>query len=221
MFAAHVGVALALGRAERRVNLGVFVVAALLLDLVLWVLVLLGWESVTIPADFAHTHQPAFVFPYSHGLLAAIAWSLLAGAGATAMVKPFAGARLRSASLVGIAVFSHWLLDALVHIAELPVAGDTSMKLGLGLWNTMPAALAVEAVLTLAGLCLYVSSAHLSRSRSVALVVLACVTLVFTVVGMTVAPPPPSVVAMAWSSLVVIVVVGALAGWLGRSAARH
>jgi hypothetical protein len=42
MFAGRVGAALAIARAERRVNVGVFVVAALLLDLLLWVFVLLG-----------------------------------------------------------------------------------------------------------------------------------------------------------------------------------
>ena len=58
---------MAIGRAERRVNLGILVLAALLLDFVLWVLVLLGWESAVIPADFSTTHQPYFVFPCSHG----------------------------------------------------------------------------------------------------------------------------------------------------------
>jgi len=48
MFVGHVGAALAIGRAERRVNVGVFVFATLLLDVVLWLLVLLGWESITI-----------------------------------------------------------------------------------------------------------------------------------------------------------------------------
>jgi hypothetical protein len=69
MFAGHIGAALAIGRAERRVSVGVFVAAALLLDFH-WLFVLLGWESVAIPAAFANTHQPEFVFPYSHGLLA-------------------------------------------------------------------------------------------------------------------------------------------------------
>lgn len=80
MFAGHVGVALVIGRVERRVNVGIFVIAALLLDFALWLFILLGWESVTIPDDFTTTHQPHFVFPYSHGLLAAAGWSVLAGA---------------------------------------------------------------------------------------------------------------------------------------------
>jgi len=110
MFAGHVGAALALGRGERRVNIGVFVAAAMLLDFTLWVLVLMGWESVIIPADFARTHQVRFVF-------------------------------------------SHWLLDALVHRPEMPLLGSSSRMAGLGLWNHMPVALAMEAVIALIAVC--------------------------------------------------------------------
>jgi hypothetical protein len=216
MFAGHVGAALALGRTERRVNLGIFVLAALLLDIALWIFVLLGWESVSIPANFAATHQPEFVFPYSHSLLAAIAWSLLAGIATVVLARPFKAARLRAAVVVGMAVFSHWLLDALVHAPEMPLAGESSRKVGLGLWNTMPAALFVEALIALAGLWLFVSAANLSRGKKATLVVVISITLVFTVVGMTFAPPPPSVAAMASSSLVTIVVVCALTGWIGK-----
>jgi len=80
MFAGHIGVAFAAARVEPRVNVGIFAAASLLLDLLLWLFVLLGWEAVTIPADFPQTHQPEFVFPYSHGLFASVAWSVLAGA---------------------------------------------------------------------------------------------------------------------------------------------
>lgn len=47
--------------------------------------------------------------------------------------------RFRSAALVGAAVFSHWLLDALVHVPELPLLGADSTKVDLGLWQSMPA----------------------------------------------------------------------------------
>jgi hypothetical protein len=97
MFAGDIGAALAIGRAERRVNVGVFVAAALLLDVLLWLFVLLGWESVVIPADFANRHQPEFVFPYSHGLLSALGWSLLAAA-ATFVWHPLTGSRLRASA---------------------------------------------------------------------------------------------------------------------------
>lgn len=217
MFAGHVGAAMAIGRAERRVNLGVLVFAAVFLDFVLWLLVLLGWESVTIPANFNATHQPEFVFPYSHGLLASIGWSVLAGAATFLWYPRLNRAKLRAAALVAAAVFSHWLLDALVHAPELPLAGAKSAKAGFWLWQDMPVALAVEAFIALAGLYLFVSSASLSRAKRLWLSALSVLVVGFTVVGMTVAPPPPSVVAMAASSLVTIVAVSALAGWLGRA----
>jgi hypothetical protein len=217
MFAGHIGAAMAIGRAERRVNVGVFVGAALLLDVLLWLFVLLGWESVTIPADFAATHQPEFVFPYSHGLLAAIGWSMLAAA-ATFIWHPLTGSRLRASALVGLAVLSHWVLDALVHAPELPLAGEGSTTVGLGLWNRLPLALALEGFVTLGGLWLFLSACALSWRRKLGLAALTFLMLAFTTAGMSIAPAPPSAVAMAASSLVTIVIVCALAAWAGKRA---
>lgn len=218
MFAGHIGAGLALGRVERRVNVGVLVLAALLLDAALWVFVLLGWETVTIPADFATTHQAKFVFPYSHGLLAGLLWSALAGALALAWCGRLKEARWRVAVVVGAAVFSHWILDALVHMPEMPLAGGGSTKLGLGLWQSMPLALGVEGAILVAGLYFFLSDALISTRRKTGLAVLSLVVLAFTIAGMTIAPAPPSGFAMAASSLVAIVAVTAIACWLGRLA---
>lgn len=215
MFAGHVGVAMAIGRTESRVNLGVLVMAALLLDLVLWLLILLGWESATTPANFNITHQPEFVLPYSHGLLAGIGWSVLAGI-VTFLWYPRLKRKLRAAAFVSAAVFSHWLLDALVHSPELPPTGASSAKVGLGLWQSMPIALSVEAFIVLAGLYLFVSGVSLSLARRLWLSPLSLFILAFTIVGMTVAPTPPSVPVMAASSLATIIVVAALVGWLAK-----
>jgi len=209
MFAGHVGVALAIGRVERRVNVGVLVLAALGLDVLLWAFILVGWESAVIPADFAGRHQPDFDFPWSHGLLASAGWSLLAGA----LAFVFVG---RAAVWVAAAVFSHWVLDFLVHAPEMPLAAAGSAKLGLGLWNVMPVALALESLLVIVGLFLFLAGASLSRARKLGFIALCGVVLAFTIAGMTVAPPPPSVAAMAGSSLATIVLVALLVGWLGR-----
>jgi hypothetical protein len=216
MFAGHIGAGLLIARAERRANVGAFIAAALLLDLVLWLFILLGWESVSIPADFNATHQPAFVFPYSHGLVASLAWSAIAAAAACVGYARLQAARWRVAALIAAAVFSHWLLDALVHQPELPLAGAVSAKVGLGLWNGMPVALAVEATIAVGGLLLFMRGNRLSRGKALALASLTLVVLAFTVVGMTIAPAPPSALAMAGTSLVTLVVVCGLAFWLGR-----
>jgi hypothetical protein len=216
MFAGHMGAALAIGRAERRINIGALVFAALFIDFALWSFVLMGWESVIIPADFPSTHQPEFVFPCSHSLLAALAWSALAGAAVFRWYPRLKEAKLRAAAFVALAVFSHWLLDALVHVSGLPLAGTGSPKIGLGLWQNMPVALTVEGLIIAIGLGLFLDRSGLPLARKLWLTLLSLVTLVFTVVGMTVAPPPPSVTAMAASSVVTVLVVSALAGWLGR-----
>lgn len=209
MFAGHIGAALAIGRAARDINVGVLITAALLLDLLLWLFVLLGLESVTIPADFTRTHQPAFVFPYSHGLLASVVWS--AAAAAVAHMRM----RWRAAALIGVAVFSHWLLDALVHRSELPLAGVGSRPVGLGLWNHLFFALTLEAALVIVGVYLFISTARLARSRVIALLVLSALVMAFTALGMTIAPAPPSPAAMAGSSLATLIVVCLFAYWVG------
>lgn len=216
MFAGHVGVGLAVARAERRVPAWVFVFAAMFADFVLWLLVLAGRESVAVPADFAATRQLQFDFPWSHGLAASVAWSLLAGAAAGLALGGTRRFRLRAAALVALAVLSHWLLDALVHAPELPLAGAGSRRVGLGLWHQMPAALALEALLAFGGLALFLRGGGAPRGRRTALAAFVFLLVAFTVLGMTVAPAPPSATAMAASSLAMIGVTGAVVGWLGR-----
>ena len=216
MFAGHIGVALAIARLERRVNVGAFVAAALLLDLALWLFILVGWESVVIPADFARTHQPEFVFPFSHGLVASLVWSALASAAAWFALDRPGPPRGRAALAIAAAVFSHWLLDALVHRAEMPLLGASSGKVGFALWDTLPVALGVEALLVVVGLALFIPGCGLARGRAIALATLSLVVLAFTVAGMTLAPPPPSALAMAGSSLVTLIAVCALFAWLGK-----
>jgi hypothetical protein len=219
MFAGHIGAGLALGSGARRLNVGWFVLAALWLDVVLWALVLFGVESARIPDDFAVTHQAAFDFPWSHGLLAGIAWSLVAG-GFAALIVGAVADRRRIAGLIAAAVFSHWLLDALVHAPELPLAGDASPRVGLGLWSHMGIALTVEAAVLVVGLGIYLRGAALSRGRRIALVLTALFTLVLTVLGMTLAPPPPSIRSMASTSLEAIAIVCILIGALARPPAQ-
>ena len=80
----------------------------------------------------------------------------------------------------------------------------------------MPAALAAESAIVLGGLWLFIPGAGLSRARAVSLTQLTLLVLALTAAGMTIAPPPPSARAMAVSSLATLIVVCALAGWLGK-----
>lgn len=216
MFAGHIGAGLALARGERRMNPAGFVFAALLLDAVLWLLVLAGVEHVAIPPDFTQRHQPEFTFPWSHGVAGALAWSTLAAAVAWLAMARLGRARGRAAGLVGLAVFSHWLLDALVHRPELPLLGQDSLMVGLALWDSMPLALGIESLLAIGGLALWLRESDLGSGRRSAAIVLMLLLLGFTIAGMTLAPPPPSVQAMAASSLLALLLVCVLFAWVGR-----
>lgn len=221
MLAGHLGIALAASRIEPRIGLGTLAAASLLADLLLWTLVLAGVESVTIPPDFAVTRQPRFEFPVSHGLAASVGWSAIAGALAAAFVDAAAATRRRIALVVAATVLSHWLVDALVHRPELPLAGPGSALVGAGLWDHLAVALGIEAAIVAGGMALYFPARGMSPGRQAALAALIVLVTIVTTAGMTLAPPPPSATAMAASSLGVLVVVCIAIGWLDRARVRE
>jgi len=144
----HAAVALGAARAAPRVNAGWLVFAALLADFLLGVFAALGLEHVHVPPDYASRHYLTFTFPYSHGLVPLLIWGALLGW----LVSRLHGSdRPRALIVVGALVVSHFLLDGFVHVAGLPILGDNSPKLGLGLWKEMPLELALETLLT--GIC--------------------------------------------------------------------
>ncbi|WP_428034942.1 hypothetical protein [Amphritea sp.] len=216
MLAGHIGAALAISRLERRVNLGVLVAAALLLDLLLWSFILFGWESVTVPQNYADKHQLTFNFAYSHSLSAAAIWSAMAGAASFLWYAEHKGLGFRAVFMVSVLVLSHWLLDFTVHNPNIPVLGETSFKVGLGLWDNMPLALLFEACILITGLFLFLFGANISALKLTAITIICLLLLAGTVIGMTIAPAPSSTVILAQSSLVMILSTCLLTGWLAR-----
>ncbi len=152
MFVGHYGVSFGAKRLDDSIPLWVLFLAVQLLDVVWAPLVLLGVERVRIvPGITASNPLDLYYMPYTHSLLAAVAWSLAGAAAYALLARP---ASSRSTAIVGLAVFSHWVLDFIVHRPDLPLY-DNTMKVGLGLWNAPVVALALEGGLLLAGVVLY------------------------------------------------------------------
>jgi hypothetical protein len=195
MFVGHYGVSFAAKKADPSIPLWVLFIAVQLLD-VLWApFVLVGIEKVRIvPGITASNPLDLYYMPYTHGLLAAIGWSV------AAFLVYRMGARSapsRAAVIVGVAVFSHWILDFLVHRPDLPLYDNTA-KVGLGLWNLPAVALGLEAVLLFGGMWLYF---RLGAVRRTAMLVFGVVMLgiqAYVFFG----PPPPSDKAAAATALV-------------------
>lgn len=112
----------------------------------------LGVERAHVPPDFSTRHYLTFTFPYSHGLVVLIGWGLLFGAIFCWVDRQD---RVRALWVLAALVFSHFILDGLVHVPELPVLGQNSPKVGLALWNHMSLELTLETVMAVAGLLMY------------------------------------------------------------------
>lgn len=216
MFAGHLGAGLLLKRAGRRVSLGWLFLAAMLPDILLWLLVLAGVETMHVPEKLRTMADITFDFPYSHGLVASLGWSLAMFVAGWFIGRRFPQQRLAGALALALAVFSHFALDWLVHIPELPVAGRDSARLGLGLWRNLPLAWGVETALVVLGTWAYLKTQPLDRRRTFALIAVTTFLTVMTILGQASSSAPPSVAAMAGSSLVVIALVIGFGWWVER-----
>lgn len=195
MFIGHYGVSFAAKRVDPSIPLWALFLAVQLLDVFWAPFILLGIEKVRIvPGITASNPFDLYYMPYTHSLLAALLWS----AGAFLAYRLLAPRRpgAKGALVVGLAVFSHWMLDFVVHRPDLPLYDNTA-KVGLGLWNRPVAAFALEAGLLFGGMWLYFGGAAVPRLRMVVfgLVMLAIQAYVFF------GPPPVSDKAAAWTAL--------------------
>jgi len=209
MFVGHYGISFAAKKAEPAIPLWVLFIAVQLLD-VLWApFVLLGIEKVRIvPGITTSNPLDLYYMPYTHSLLAAIAWSLVAFLVYRA-VRPVPS---RAAAIVGLAVFSHWVLDFLVHRPDLPLYDNTA-KVGLGLWNLPAVALGLEALLLFGAMWLYLRhTARRTAMLAFGVVMLAIQAYVFF------GPPPASDKAAAATALIAYAVFAVVIRALERRA---
>jgi hypothetical protein len=208
MFVGHYGVSFAMKRASPRTSLGALFLSVQLLDVLFSVFVLLGVEKLRIVPGFtAYNPYDLYYMPYTHSLVGALAWSVIAAGLAFA-----AGARA-SAPWIGAAVFSHFVLDVPMHTPDMPLLGNDSPKIGLGLWHDRNLSLAVELGVLALGWWIWRNAAPAARRpRMVAFFVF--------LVALTIATPffplPADGAAFAYQALLGYFALAAVAWWLDR-----
>jgi len=209
MFVGHYGVSFAVKRFDPTLPLWVLFLAVQLLDVAWAPLVLFGIEKVRIVPGITRSNPlDLYYMPFTHSLVAALLWS--AGAGALYRLVA-ARSRAGSATLVGLAVFSHWVLDFIVHRPDLPLYDNTA-KVGLGVWNLPAIAFGLEAFLLLGGviLCARAGLVRLTGSLVFGAVMLGVQAYIFF------GPPPVSTRAAAVTALVAYAVFAAVIQVLER-----
>lgn len=200
MFIGHYGLALATKRVAPRASLGTLIAAAQLSDLIWPVLLLLGVERVRLVPNANPFLRLAFdSYPWTHSLVMSIVLGALAGGGYALLRHDRA-----SGVIVGLLVVSHWVLDWVTHLADLPLYPG-GPQVGLGLWKSIDGTMIVEAALLLVGIVVYArvtrAADRTGRWALWGFVALLGVLYLANAYG----SPPPNVSAIAWA---------ALGGWL-------
>ena len=130
----HLAPAFAAKSAVRTVPLWVLLVASETNDILSILFSATGIEpKVIITAMDFHQgvkYHKTISSPWSHGLFMSSIWALIAAALAFLFFKD-----RRTSAIVGLIVFSHWILDFLMH-SNLPLFFQNSRQVGLGLENT-------------------------------------------------------------------------------------
>src|SRR5438034_1877159 len=191
MFVGHYSVAFAIKSDKNRIPLWVLFTAVQFLDYIWATLVLLGIEELRVIKGFtAGSLLDSYYHPYSHSLIAAVLWSSVAGIGYKPLCGRLGYAYRKSAGLiVGVAVFSHWILDLIAHPRDLPIY-DNRWKVGFGLWNYRDPEFALEIAVLAGGIILYLVRNVMPAIRRKAVIVFG-IALVVVQIGDTYVPRTP------------------------------
>ncbi len=187
MYIGHFGLALAAKRAAPEVSLGTLFTATQLVDFIWPVFLIAGIEQVSVePGITAVTPFNFTYYPFSHSLLAFVFWATLF-VGAFMLIRR----DKRGALIIWLLAMSHWALDFITHIPDLPLYPGSDTHLGLGLWNSLAGTLVLEGLIFISGVVIYLKATRAKdRIGSIglwALVLFLAVTYIMNIFG---TPPP-------------------------------
>jgi len=214
MFIGHYGLAFGIKKAAPRVSLGFLFIAAQFADILWPFLLIFHVERYTVSPGITTVTPFEFTYyPFSHSLLMSIVWGALG-----ALLYWAVRRNVRDAVIVGLCVVSHWFLDLIVHIPDLPLFPGHSPKLGLGAWNSLALTLVLEGIVFIGGLYLYVKSTRAKKKAGKWGLVVLVTLLVLVHLSNLVGPPPSaSLMSMFISFNLFQLVVVLLAFWVDRN----
>ena len=191
MFVGHYSVAFALRTEKNKIPLWILFIAVQFLDYIWATLVLLGIEKLRVIKGFtAGSMLDSYFHAYSHSLITAILWSCVAAIVYKPICSLLGFVYTKSGSLIiGIAVFSHWILDLVAHPRDLAIY-DNAWKVGFGLWRYRSPEFALEIALLAVGIVLYLTRNMIPAIRKTAVVAFG-VALVVIQIGDTYVPRNP------------------------------
>lgn len=153
MFVGHYSAAYAARGVLPRLPLWHLFFAVQLVDFVWAGLIMAGVEKVRIIPHFMEaSNLDLHYMPYTHSLPGSLAWAI--GGGIVYALLWKANGKWKAGLIFGAAVFSHWLLDLIVHAEDLELYPGGE-KVGFGLWRSLVWSQALEIGLLVAGFVVY------------------------------------------------------------------
>ncbi|RKP54370.1 permease [Cohnella endophytica] len=156
MFAGHFGLAAGVRAKAPEVPLWALMLGTQLLDVAFVPLLLTGKETIDDSQHGTGYGKLIIHADYTHSLLGALVISILAGL----VARKLWGAR--ASLILAAVVFSHWILDLVVHRADLPLLpgnwGDLPL-LGFGAWKFEGLSIGLELLILVIGFAMYFLSA--------------------------------------------------------------
>ena len=153
MIAGHFGFAAAVKAGERQVPLWALMLASAWLDVIFVPLFVAGIETIEPAPGTSGGYGTSIIHAeYTHSLVGAV---VLAGLFGAVAARAWGG---RTGLVLAGVVFSHWVLDLIVHRADLPILPANLgglPRLGFGMWRVPAASVVVELALVVAGTLLY------------------------------------------------------------------
>lgn len=157
MLAGHFGLAAIVKSREPQVPIWALMLSTQLLDVGFVILYFLNIEGFKpLPNTSGGYGNLIINADYTHSLVGSLAISLVA------MIVAMIPWGRRNGLIIGGMVFSHWILDLLVHHTDMPIlpgnAGNLP-RLGLSLWSIPWLTAGIELVIVLVGAFLYYHAA--------------------------------------------------------------
>lgn len=150
----HIGFGFAAKPLAPKVHLAVLLIASELIDILWGIFYFTGIDRGNVGISSS---------PWSHSLFMSVVWSVI-----TALLVAWIYHDRRSGIIVGLLVFSHWVIDFITHPMgaifgntalppDLPLFFNGSPNVGLGLYNhSFTIAIATDLTMLIIGLVIYV-----------------------------------------------------------------
>ncbi|HLO20274.1 MAG TPA: hypothetical protein VK192_07260 [Sphingomicrobium sp.] len=161
MFVGHYAASFLAKAEEPSAPLWSYFTAAQLLDIGWSAFIMVGVEKMRVDPALPGSVFDLYYMPWTHSLLGAVAWSI---AGAL-FFRWLLRLPARAALFIGLVVFSHWILDLLVHRPDL-LLWPGGPKVGFALWNAPVLEEAIEMGLLAACAAIWVPG-HVRRGGTI------------------------------------------------------